>query len=530
MCAGVLDPPTDRLIVDGGNIGSARMAETVTMSLAGPPAWQVLSPAGPPLIPPARLWASPLVDPVTDRLLIQSGYDFTSTVWTPGDLWSLALGDPTEQWADEIPAGSIAFAYGAVILDPPRRRQMRFFSGPTGVEVMPLDALGPWAPLSATGAAPPQRYGFSLAYDSARDRILLCGGYVDAPRGHSRYYFTDIWALSLADPPSWQLIHPDDGLVHLNEDGLAYDAPGDQLVGVGWKNGVGWMTFLLPADGSSDWRPIEVTPGVNGLNSIALDPSGRQLIGIDLATMGAWRLPLDGSAGWTPLTLAGTPPPGRQYTRLAFDDARHRVLLFGGQLSTPLDYRPLDDLWALELDQPVPAAVSLASADASPGSVRLRWWSALRTGTVATLESRRAETVWTSVAEIASDGQGMFSYQDTNVVPGERVGYRLASRGTPWPTSEVWVTVPARPVLALAGGRPNPSSGPPRIVFTLGGADPARLELFDLGGRRLESLEVGALGAGEHSLPIGSGLSPGVYVARLTQGGRALTARLAITR
>ncbi len=48
----------------------------------------------------------------------------------------------------------------------------------------------------------------------------------------------------------------------------------------------------------------------------------------------------------------------------------------------------------------------------------------------------------------------------------------------------------------------------------------------------MRALDVGALGAGLHSADIErtGGLAPGLYFVRLTQSGRAATARLVLTR
>ena len=68
-----------------------------------------------------------------------------------------------------------------------------------------------------------------------------------------------------------------------------------------------------------------------------------------------------------------------------------------------------------------------------------------------------------------------------------------------------------------------------RAEFTLGDAGPARLEVADVGGRMLSSWNVGALGAGAHTLDLaGRDLPAGVYFLRLTQAGNAVRARVAI--
>ena len=84
---------------------------------------------------------------------------------------------------------------------------------------------------------------------------------------------------------------------------------------------------------------------------------------------------------------------------------------------------------------------------------------------------------------------------------------------------------------ALEGARPNPAHGPGLdIRFTLPGSEPARLDLIDVSGRRLASLDVGALGPGPHSIDLAEGrtVPAGLYLVRLTRAQRALDARVVV--
>ncbi len=86
-------------------------------------------------------------------------------------------------------------------------------------------------------------------------------------------------------------------------------------------------------------------------------------------------------------------------------------------------------------------------------------------------------------------------------------------------------------VFALSPVWPNPSRGDRLTVqFSLPDLAPARLELFDLGGRRVSTREVGALGAGAHAMDLSAGrtFAPGLYIVRLTQHGLARTVRVAV--
>jgi hypothetical protein len=85
--------------------------------------------------------------------------------------------------------------------------------------------------------------------------------------------------------------------------------------------------------------------------------------------------------------------------------------------------------------------------------------------------------------------------------------------------------------LALQGASPNPAFGPEvDIQFDLPGGGDARLELLDVGGRRVAVREVGALGPGHHQVRLGAGtpLPRGIYFVRLSSGGRNLVRRVTV--
>lgn len=177
---------------------------------------------------------------------------------------------------------------------------------------------------------------------------------------------------------------------------------------------------------------------------------------------------------------------------------------------------------------------SLVSAQADPDRVRLVWWSGANPGLGVTVYRRQADTDWAPVASIWADGAGRLTYDDAAVIAGQRYGYRLGIRDGEAEAfaGETWVDVPLL-ALALHGVRPNPAIGSDLTVwFTLPSAESARLELLDVSGRRVAWREVGALGAGGHSVELTEGrkLAPGVYLVRLTQSGKALVARAAVIR
>lgn len=178
-------------------------------------------------------------------------------------------------------------------------------------------------------------------------------------------------------------------------------------------------------------------------------------------------------------------------------------------------------------DEPTPAFVSLVSAEAEPGLVRVEWQVATP-GPLA-VERRAAEGEWRELAAASPDGNGRVAIEDRDVQAGLRYAYRL--RLASGPAGEVTVEVPGAHRLSLAGFRPNPSSGPLAVAFTLASSAPARIEVVDVAGRRVLARAIERPVAGQRVLALeGVRLAPGVYVVRLEQGSERLVSRGVVLR
>ena len=205
-------------------------------------------------------------------------------------------------------------------------------------------------------------------------------------------------------------------------------------------------------------------------------------------------------------------------------------VLVGGYFAG-VDSLPQSYLAGFGTDSSTPVLLSLVEASADPGHVRLMWYAG-RGGVLATLYRRGPGTTWSALERLESDGTGRIVYEDLEVSPGARYGYRLGMLdfGREQFRGETWVDVPQAPQFTLMGIRRNPASDL-TVTFSLPDASPARLEAFDLAGRRVFSRHVGALGSGTHTVRLDDEAPPpGVYVLRLTRGGQTLTSRAVITR
>jgi len=185
----------------------------------------------------------------------------------------------------------------------------------------------------------------------------------------------------------------------------------------------------------------------------------------------------------------------------------------------------------LEVYNPAtPTVASLMRASAAGGKVDLEWQ--LGSASSAVLYRSTDGQVWSSLATLTTDGSSLVRYLDSSVVPGQRYGYRLGVMvsGREVAAGETWVNVPVEAVFALQGVRPNPATGPLSISFSLPGSAPATLSLVDLTGRKVFEQSVGGMGAGFHVVRLERNLPAGLYVVRLSQGGRTLTSKATVVR
>jgi hypothetical protein len=81
---------------------------------------------------------------------------------------------------------------------------------------------------------------------------------------------------------------------------------------------------------------------------------------------------------------------------------------------------------------------------------------------------------------------------------------------------------------ALEAVRPNPAAGWFTVTLVLSAAGPAKLEVFDVSGRRVLARDVTEQGPGRQEMVLGAGraLPSGIYLVRLSQAGRAASARV----
>jgi hypothetical protein len=176
---------------------------------------------------------------------------------------------------------------------------------------------------------------------------------------------------------------------------------------------------------------------------------------------------------------------------------------------------------------PVPTGLALASADAYLDHVDLAWVGG-DVSTSFTVERSDADGVasWSPLATVLADGSGRIAYRDGSVAAGAAYRYRLrGSNGSTAPEADVHIPATARLTLAISGAQPV--HGPLQFAVTRPGSAPAKLELFDVAGRLVQSHVFAAGGAPSEQVALDpvSGRA-GIFLARLTCGRESRAVRV----
>ncbi len=238
------------------------------------------------------------------------------------------------------------------------------------------------------------------------------------------------------------------------------------------------------------------------------------------------------ASGWDPNGNEVCVRPNRQENPVMTGDGAGGAIVAwqdSRDLETSID--PLVYAQRIAADGVVPVQITAVRSEARDGSVRIEWYAAALDDPAPVVE--RDHGGWRAVGFARGRGTGIYEFEDHDVLPASRYGYRLAytANGERRTAGEIEVDTPGRGVLAIEPVWPNPARGAFRVSFALADAAPARLEVVDLAGRRVETRALSATsGAGRVVLGGDRPLPAGVYLVRIVQGGRVATARAVVLR
>jgi hypothetical protein len=171
------DPDTGKVILFGGTTAST--AEELADTWAYDPAantWTEMKPAGD--VPAGRVDHCMAYDPIARKVILFGG---SSHGGRQGDIW--AYGTAANAWTKLTPNGATPAArYGCPLVFDPDLGKTVLLGGSDGHfvtmhETWTFDsAATAWTKLSPTGAVPPGRAHFAMAYGPGNHRMVVFGG------------------------------------------------------------------------------------------------------------------------------------------------------------------------------------------------------------------------------------------------------------------------------------------------------------------------------------------------------------------
>jgi hypothetical protein len=205
-------------------------------------------------------------------------------------------------------------------------------------------------------ASPGGRAWHAMAYDGARQHVVMFGGYNGGEP-------TDTWTW---DGLSWTN-HPQATLPGRRWHAMAYDAARQQVVMYGGQSAGTYPTQTFLWNGTN-WTAVTTAtnPGATAKHGMAYDSARQRIVlfGGNVFANPVWEW--DG-AGWVSFQPAIAPAP-RNENALAYDPVRQRTVLYGGQLGPGSNFAYANDTWLWDGS----AWTQVATANAPAGN-RYPW-------------------------------------------------------------------------------------------------------------------------------------------------------------
>ncbi len=286
-------------------------------------AWAAKPPSG--LTPSKRIGHALAYDSKRHRVILFGGYDdqdrarYDDTWEWNGTAWrniSPPTGNPSPRYQH-------ALAYDSA------RDRMVMFGGDDGAAATWEWDGAAWQNVTPAGANPVSRREAAMAYDPVRARVVLFGG-----RADNDALLGDTWEWN---GTAWTNVTPAPNAATAREEhALAFDAVAGRVVLFGGYNGTA-LSDTLEWNGTT-WTPIAAGgPAMYG-HSMVFDSARRRLV-IALGRDGSGFIPRTyerSGATWTDVTLTPTRPGPRQQFGMAYDSTRGRMVMFGGEAGGPL--------------------------------------------------------------------------------------------------------------------------------------------------------------------------------------------------
>ena len=272
--------------------------------------------------PSARYNAPMAYDSGRGRVVLFGGFDGNGPL---NDTWEWD-GQSWTQIATALPNTPTARDFHAMAYDAARARVI-LFGGFDGAG--PLNDTWEWDGRAWTrvvaASSPPARFQHALAYDSARSRVVLFGGAADTgPSG-----LEDTWEF---DGSEWSQRSSSDGPTPRSRHAMAYDLTGQRVILFGGWDGTEPLSDTWAWNGS-DWAQVATSVFVppRADHAMAFDVANARVVLFGGQSGAAARDDtwlFDGS-NWSPASTSPR-PSARERHAAAYDSTRGQVVVFGG--------------------------------------------------------------------------------------------------------------------------------------------------------------------------------------------------------
>jgi galactose oxidase-like protein len=362
---GIFDPVRRRLVLFGGAVNGVPRADLWELTLDEGPAWHQITTVG--LSPSARWGHTAVYDSQGDRMIVFAGSEGVKTTpWGAhyltllDDVWALSLADMSwEEIRPEGPLPQVRSGHTAAF-DPAANRVLVFgglfeelfhdVSQRCALEdlwELSLEGAPAWRQLTVARGSPGVRTGHSMVLDQAGNRLLVMGGLRVTATSISP--LSDTWVLSLHEPTAWAQLIPSGAHPALTPGHASAFLPPDRVLIAGSSGGI------LRLSPSPSWEPlfsVGQLPPPRRSHAAVFDPDSGRLVIIGgyrdalrpyAYLNDAWTLDLSNGVRWDPVEVSGDRPAGRYGHTAIWDDAGHRVIVFGGSD----DITNFSDVWEL---------------------------------------------------------------------------------------------------------------------------------------------------------------------------------------
>jgi hypothetical protein len=305
----------------------------------------------PALNPSARGFSAMAYDSESDKIILFGGHtggDTTDPAHFSAETW--AFDAATNTWTNMKPVSGPKGRSSPGLAYDSESDRVILFSGDDNLVFSLPDTwtydynANTWTEMAK---GPANRYNFRMAYDSESDRIILFGGF-----RFPSDFLNDTWAYDF-NSDTWTQMQPITSPTGRASYGMTYDTQIDRVILFGGEVNFSPRADTWTYDFNTDtWEEVKLDTGTppRGRHSLIMvyDAESDRTILYGGHTGGSETWAFDYNLRtWTQLKPDQAPGTRSKHT-LAYSNAAKRVILFGGQLFTELDYA--DQTWSFDLN------------------------------------------------------------------------------------------------------------------------------------------------------------------------------------